>query len=147
MFAIVREHVFGAVSRRKAPKDFHGFLDASPHVVELVDVSFARRLPTPRRRLRFRCNIRLWPRLSPWVGRTVPSPGGGLLVLPLSALQLVFPACSRRLLLQARVAEGVLGDMSLRCILEGGGHGKMLPWRIPEGLLMAILRRDASLRG
>ena len=133
MFAIVREHVFDAVSRRKAPKDFHGFLDASPHVVELVDVSFARRLSTLRRRLRFRCNIRLWPRLSPWVGRTVPSPDGGLLALPLSALQLVFPACFRRLLLQARVAEGILGDMSLRCILEG--------------LPMAILRRDASLRG
>ena len=47
MFAILREHVFSAVSWRKVPKYFHGFLDVSARGVELADASFWWRLSTP----------------------------------------------------------------------------------------------------
>ena len=44
---------------------------------------------------------------------------------------------------QARAAEGLLGNMSSRSILEGGCRGKILPRCVPGLPAMAISRRDA----
>ena len=71
------------------------------------------------------------------------------------------PACSRRPLLQAWAAEGLLGNISLRSILEVGQsqqdiavvrsraaiRGDISPWRVPGPSTMAVFSPHAFPKG